>query len=222
MQIAKAEKNMVDRWNAIKDQYDALLERRTETQTKENTSQGEVMYSPRSVGYENKIFDLGVSQSDIDSYVEAAYRNENDKSVLPFLEADTRLIKEIASDFDITGYYHALRDNDIRHIRNSHGEKTNEKYPVTAQDIELIPFVVENYDKVFFKTNANNMPGLVFVKVMPENVIYYVEAITEEYEGKKLLINKQMVKTGIEDIPNLKNLLSSIEKNRANLNISLI
>ncbi len=42
---------------------------------------------------------------------------------------------------DIKEYTHALRDNDIRHIRNSHGEKTNEKYPVTANDIKRIPWV---------------------------------------------------------------------------------
>ena len=38
-QIAKARKDMVDRWNAIKEQYDALLERRADTQAKENTSE---------------------------------------------------------------------------------------------------------------------------------------------------------------------------------------
>jgi len=47
---------------------------------------------------------------------------------------------------------------------------------------------------------------------MPDNVIYYVEAITEEYHNEKLLVNKQMIKTGVTEIPNLKNLEKAINK----------
>lgn len=185
----------------------------SENDTQKNTSEtGGVMYSPRAVGYENKIYDFDVSQNVINKYVEDSYQNKNEKGILPFLKVSNKLVSELEGEFNVSGFSHALRDNDIRHIRNSHGENTNEKYPVLMEDIELIPYIVENYDKVFYKTNANNLPGIVFVKVMPENVIYYVEAITEEYEGKKMLINKQMVKTGTEEIPNLKNLISSIEK----------
>lgn len=49
---------MIEKWTAIKEQYDALLERSSETQAKENTSDGEVMYSPRSVGYQNILWYL--------------------------------------------------------------------------------------------------------------------------------------------------------------------
>ena len=169
-------------------------------------------FSPEDVGYKNKIFDFGITQNEIDSYVERSYRKENDKSYIKFLEVSDQLIEEVSSDIDLSGYAHALRDNDIRHIRNSHGEMTNEKYPVTQSDIQMIPFVIENYDKVFYKTNANKQPGLLYVKVMPENVIYYVEAITEEYGKEKLLINKQLVKTGINGIPNLPGVIEAINK----------
>lgn len=169
-------------------------------------------FSPEDVGYKNKIFDFGITQNEIDSYVEKSYKKENDKSYIKFLEVSDQLIEEVSSDIDLSGYAHALRDNDIRHIRNSHGEMTNEKYPVTQSDIQMIPFVIENYDKVFYKTNANKQPGLLYVKVMPENVIYYVEAITEEYGKEKLLINKQLVKTGINGIPNLPGVIEAINK----------
>ena len=58
-------------------------------------------------------------------------------------------------------YSHALRDNDIRHIFNSHGENTNEKYPVTAKDIEMIPYIVENYNKVYFRISNKGKPSLI-------------------------------------------------------------
>ncbi len=185
---------------------------RTENKKSTDTEGGVMQYSPKDVGYDDKLFDFGVTQSEINSYVEKAYQKENNKSYIKYLAASSHLIEDVSSDVDISGYSHALRDNDIRHIRNSHGENTNEKYPVTQSDIQMIPFVVENYDKVFYKTNASGAPGLVFVKVMPENVIYYVEAITKEYGKEKLLVNKQMIKTGIHEIPNLVGLNDAINK----------
>lgn len=171
-----------------------------------------MQWSDKDVGYDNKTFDFGVTQKEINSYVKKSYQKENEKSYIKYLEASSDLIEEVSLDVNISGYAHALRDNDIRHIRNSHGENTNEKYPVTQSDIQMIPFVVENYDKVFYKTNANGAPGLVFVKVMPKDVIYYVEAITQEYGKEKLLVNKQMIKTGLNEIPNLVGLIDAINK----------
>jgi len=123
-----------------------------------------------------------------------------------------RLINDVADEIDISDYSHALRDNDIRHIKNSHGENTNEKYPVTSSDIKLIPWIVQNYDKVFVKTNSRGKLGILYVKVTEDNVIYYVEAVTEEYHNEKLLVNKQMIKTGVSNIPNLYGLYEAINK----------
>ena len=128
------------------------------------------------------------------------------------MDVNKKLIDDVSSEINIAGYVHALRDNDIRHIRNSHGENTNEKYPVTKDDLAKIPNIVSNYDKVYVKTNANGKPGLVYVKVGVSNVIYYVEAITQENHNKKLLVNKQMIKTGIDEIPNLYGLIKAINK----------
>lgn len=158
------------------------------------------------------VYSFGVTQDDINNYVESAYKKENTEDYKKFAQPSERLLSDVGDELDISEYTHAMRDNDIRHIRNSHGESTNEKYPVTKEDIKLIPWLVENYDKVFVKTNANNVHGIVYVKVMPDNVIYYVEAVTEEYHNEKLLVNKQMVKTGIDDIPKLRNLREAINK----------
>ena len=157
-------------------------------------------------------YSFGVTQQDIDNYVDAAYTKENTEDYKKYAKVSEKLINEVATEIDITGYSHALRDNDIRHIRNSHGENTNEKYPVTKEDIKNIPEIVVNYDKVFVKTNSSHGPGLLYVKVMPDNVVYYVEAVTTVYGNEPLLINKQMVKTGIEEIPNLAGYKEAITK----------
>ena len=162
--------------------------------------QGEVKYS------------FGVTQNDIDDYVDAAYAKENTEDYKKYAIPTEKLINDVSDEIDISDYSHALRDNDIRHIKNSHGEETNEKYPVTSDDIKLIPWIVQNYDKVFVKTNSRGKLGLLYVKVAEDNVIYYVEAIVEEYHNEKLLVNKQMIKTGINDIPNLYGFYDAINK----------
>lgn len=172
----------------------------TNAQKNNTTNDGDVQYS------------FGVSQNDINDYVDAAYVKENTEDYKKYAEPSERLLNDVSDELDLSGYAHALRDNDIRHIKNSHGEGTNEKYPVTKDDIKRIPWIVENYDKVFVKTNAKNQYGIVYVKVMPDSTIYYVEAVTQEYHNQKLIVNKQMVNTGINDIPNLYGLISAINK----------
>jgi len=136
---------------------------------------------------------FGVTQSDIDNYVEAAYINNNSEDYVKYAEISSRLIDAVSDEINIIGYVHALRDNDIRHIRNSHGEQTNEKYPVSKEDLKRIPDIVANFDKVYVKTNAAGKPGIVYVKVGPNDVTYYVEAVTEEYHNEKLLVNKPKI-----------------------------
>ncbi len=41
---------------------------------------------------------------------------------------------------------------------------------------------------------------------------YYLEAVADNYNGEKLLINKQLIKTGINDIPRINGLLTAIQK----------
>ncbi|MBQ8249060.1 MAG: hypothetical protein IJY93_04160 [Clostridia bacterium] len=157
-------------------------------------------------------YDFGVTQNDIDSYVAKSATKENTEDHKKYAYVSDRLVTDVGGEIDINGYVHVLRDNDIRHIINSHGEKTNEKYPVTLQDIAQIPNIIENYDKVYTKTNANGKPGIVYVKVGADDVVYYVEAVTTEYHGEKMLVNKQMIKTGIDTIPNLHGLEAAINK----------
>lgn len=145
---------------------------------------------------------LGVTQEDINRYVQNAKAQKNTKSYKKYAQVSERLLNDVKDEIDLSGYTHALRDNDIRHILNSHGERTNEKYPVTEADIENIPYIVENYDKIYYRLSNKGMPSLLFVKTTEDNNIYFVEQSVSNYNGEKLLINKQMIKTGINDIPN--------------------
>ena len=161
-------------------------------------------------------YSFGVTQRDIDTYVDDAYDNKNTEDYKKYATVSNKLINDVKNEIDVSEYSHALRDNDIRHINNSHGEgRTNEKYPVTKQDIKSIPLIVEQYDKVIVFQKSSNKIGLMYVKVMNDGLVYYLEQITDRYGNEKLLINKQMIKTGIDDIPDIKGLKDAITKKQS-------
>ena len=108
---------------------------------------------------------------------------------------------------DISGAYHTLMDNDIRHVKNSHGEGTNEKYPVTAYDQKQIPDIIKNYDDVLYAEN-NGKKGIYYVK-RHNGVTYYLEAIIND---GRTLSNKQMIKVATGTIPNITGLKDAINK----------
>lgn len=160
-------------------------------------------------------YNFGVTQSDIDNYVDAAYKKENTQDYKKYAEASPKLISDVSEGIDINGYSHALRDNDIRHIKNSHGEGTNEKYPITSEDIKKIPWIVDNYDKVFVLKRDKGKVGIIYIKVNQDGLVYYLEQVTTKYGNEPLLVNKQMIKTGIDDIPNLKGLNEAIKQKQS-------
>ena len=145
-----------------------------------------------------------------------AYELKNDKDYKKYATVSDRLMNDVNSEIDISDYSHALRDNDIRHINNSHGEgNPNEKYPVTRDDIKAIPSIVEEYDKVIVYKKSPQKVGLMYVKVSNDGLVYYLEQVTDQYGNEKLLVNKQMIKTGIDDIPDLKGLRDAITKKQS-------
>lgn len=173
-------------------------------QTAGNTSEiGGVKYS------------YGASQEIIDAYVEAAYTKSNTIEYRKYADVSDRLLADVSKEIDLEGYAHALRDNDIRHINLSHGVGTSEKYPVTKDDIKIIPWIVENYDKVFVVKRADGRAGIVYVKAIDNGLTYYLEQATSVYGNERLLVNKQMIKTGIGDIPDLKGLRDAITKKQS-------
>ena len=157
-------------------------------------------------------------QRNVDKYVDHSFAfAENPDGVekqaefMDYSKTSDRLIRDLKPWVDVSGFSHSLRDNDIRHIRNSHGEGTNEKYPVTIDDIKRIPDIVENYDDVLFVQNKKK-EGIYYVK-RHNGVTYYLEAIkSNDRDGKNRLINKQMIKVSTGTIPDIAGLKEAIEK----------
>ncbi len=149
-----------------------------------------------------KEFIDGVNQETVNNFVEKSKSNTNEIDVLEYAKTTVRLVKDIENDIsDISEYVHVLRDNDIRHIFNSHGTQTKEKYPISIVDIENIPYITANYDKIYYRVSNKGLPSLLYIFALPDNNVYYIEQAVQNYGGKKLLINKQMIKTGVDDIP---------------------
>lgn len=177
----------------------------------------------------NGIFDTSVgtknnpaTQEQINGYVDYAFgygeekqSNENididkQKSIIYIGSVSDELASEIMEQggIDISGYDHALVDNDIRHIRNSHGENTNETYPITADDIKQIPDIINNYDDVLYIERDDGKKGIYYVK-RHNGVTYYLEQIPDK---RNVLSNKQMIKVPTGTIPGIKALQEAINK----------
>lgn len=163
------------------------------------------------------------TQEDVNSYVEYALeygdkkRNAEDvakqKDSIIYGQASERLVSDMQTLYgvDVEGKTHVLSDNDIRHIDNSHGRgNANEKYPVTAADLEQIPDIVENYDNVYYVTKENGQVGIYYEK-RHNGTTYYLEAV----KSGNSLSNKQMIKVSTGTIPDIKGLREQIKQRRA-------
>lgn len=159
------------------------------------------------------------TKEQVDGYIEYAVEygiqtKENGNKDFPkqresidYGTASERLVEDLKNDVDVTGKRHVLRDNDIRHVINSHGEKTNEKYPITASDLKQIPDMVENYDDVLFVPRKDGKSGIYYVK-QHNGTTYYLEAIAQN----DALIGKQMIKVPTGTIPDIRGLQEAIKK----------
>ena len=159
------------------------------------------------------------TKEEIDSYIDysleyASVTKEKGNVTFPkqreaidYGEASERMVDDLKNDVDVTGKRHVLRDNDFRHIVNSHGENTNEKYPITASDLKQIPDIVENYDDVLFVPHPNGNKGIYYVK-QHNGITYYLEAIAQN----DALIGKQMIKVPTGTVPDIRGLSEAINK----------
>ena len=149
-------------------------------------------------------YSMYVTQEEINNYVNNAYDKVKQDEFKKYSDPTDRLIEDVKDGLpDISSYHHALRGNDIRHIDKSHGPKTDKKNPVLPGDIKAIPFIVEQYDDVFVQNKPGLSPGLLYVKKTGSDLTYYVEAAVENYGNENLLINKQMIKSDIDTIPDI-------------------
>lgn len=129
---------------------------------------------------------------------------------IAYAEIEERAAQELLDEYgiDLWGYWHCLKDNDIRHINNSHGDQNQtEKYPVTADDLKAIPSIVKEYDDILYVPREDGKHGIFYVK-RHNGTTYYLEQIEKSGD----LINKQMIKVSTGTIPDVPGLPEAINK----------
>ena len=64
---------------------------------------------------------------------------------------DDELIELAAQhNIDPKGYKHVIETSGIQHSQNRHGDKSDDRTPLSLEDYLLIPFIIRNRDKVSF------------------------------------------------------------------------
>ena len=122
--------------------------------------------------------------------------------------------------FDVSDKRHVLADNDIRHMIKEHGnpilEKQKGQIAITTKDIEKIPDILANYNRIVQGNDNKEGKTIRYIKKYSDNVSYVVEVVPEK--GKALKIKTMWKKparvTNGRKTPNL------TSKTKPNLGIS--
>jgi len=138
------------------------------------------------------------SKRQIETFIHNAFQKRNTCQYLKIKEVSPELVEQLKTvNIDVSGYDHVLHDNDLRHIRLSHGELSNDKYKVTAENLVLIPDIIENYDVLYQGYDTKKGHQTVAYEKTIDQKIFYVEEILND----GVLSTKQMVKVGIRRKP---------------------
>mgnify|MGYP004729048949 CR=1 FL=1 len=141
---------------------------------------------------------LNATKEQISRFIQNAFNKQNQYKFLKISDVSPELAETLrAAGIEVEGYAHALRDNDIRHVDNSHGSKSNDKYKVTAEVMEQAQNIIDNYDNLYrgYDTKGGN-PTVVYEKQMG-NRTFYVEEVLDD----GVLGTKQLVITGEDSKP---------------------
>ena len=141
---------------------------------------------------------LNATKEQISRFIQNAFNKQNQYQFLKLSDVSPELAETLrTAGIEVEGYAHALRDNDIRHVDNSHGSKSNDKYKVTAEVMEQTQNIIDNYDNLYrgYDTKGGN-PTVVYEKQMG-NRTFYVEEVLDD----GVLGTKQMVITGEDSKP---------------------
>ncbi len=157
------------------------------------------------IKYSNNDIRLSLAQKKaFDEYVQNALAGagNNSKNYISIGEVSPRLVADLKKQgVDISGRMHIVRDNDIRHMRNSHGIFSSKnginEYGVTTGDIQAIPYIVENYTDVRPRLVDGKLDSIVY-RLAHDDMTYYVEVSA----SNKMLEGKQMIKSPKDTIPN--------------------
>ena len=74
---------------------------------------------------------------------------------------------------DLTGYKHVIETSGISHSQNRHGEKSNDRVPLTMEDYFLIPYIIKNRDAVIISPSMT--------RIHKNKVFIYEKKIGDQY-----------------------------------------
>jgi hypothetical protein len=80
---------------------------------------------------------------------------------------------------DLTGYKHVIETSGVSHSESRHGNRSNDRTPLTLEDYLLIPYIIKYRDKVTFsnkKTKKHKLKTFIYRKTIG-NLYVYVEEI---------------------------------------------
>lgn len=122
--------------------------------------------------------------------------------------------------YDVTDRRHVLADNDIRHMIKEHGnpeiEKMKGQIAITTKDIEKIPDIINNYDKIIQGTDNKQGKTIRYIKKYSDNISYVVEVVPEK--GSALKIKTMWKKSA--GVTNSQTTPSSTSMTKSNLDSS--
>ncbi|MCU0425984.1 MAG: hypothetical protein MUF71_10205 [Candidatus Kapabacteria bacterium] len=136
-------------------------------------------------------------QKEIAALVEKA-RIENTKENIAFATISPQEAAVILqyTGIDASGFRHIIETDRIRHIFKEHGNEVSEaqrgNIAITAEDFELLPDIVQNYDHITHERLSKDKNETVKYAKTIGNTTYFV---TEIRKRKKTLALVTMYKT---------------------------
>ena len=116
--------------------------------------------------------------------------NKAYENLFPVSE-ETRLYCMDEFNIDITGYFHFIDSDIVRHLIKRHGKTSNDRNPITNQDFLLIPIIQKEFDHRWTTRTKQGLFSITYVKKIVDTY-YYVEEIRT---GRKKLALKELRKT---------------------------
>ena len=92
---------------------------------------------------------------------------------------DDELIELAAQhNINLKGYKHVIETSGIQHSEKRHGNKSEDRTPLSLQDYLLIPYIIRNRDEVSFspsKTASREKSVILYMKKVGYQYVYVEE-----------------------------------------------
>lgn len=84
----------------------------------------------------------------------------------------------IKAGINLEGYKHVIETTGVNHSQNRHGEKSNDRSPLSIEDYLLIPYIIKHRDKVEISNNtsrSHHSKTFIYRKTIGDNYVYVEE-----------------------------------------------